>query len=154
MPFSSKALGICAGSGQTSDQTILEHIRAAADVLTDDDAGRLVVAVALTQSVVIPAEEATNLVGVVSVSVIPASPRKPSVPKYFLIIVFPHPKSELTNICFSREEISLPATHHGEVAHLSNTAMLMHGIIVSYQETEALYNLQYIRRYKSSHICY
>ena len=40
-------VGICAGSGQTSHQTILEHIRAAASVLTNDDAGRLVIAVAL-----------------------------------------------------------------------------------------------------------
>ena len=58
-------VGICAGSGQTCDQTVLEHIGAAAGVLTDDDAGRLVVAVALTQCVVIPAKEAANLVGMV-----------------------------------------------------------------------------------------
>ena len=59
-------VGICAGSGQTSHQTILEHIRAAAGVLTDDDTGRLVVAVALTQNVIIPAQKTTNLIGMVS----------------------------------------------------------------------------------------
>ena len=37
-------IGVCAGSSQTSNQAILEHIGAAASVLTDDDAGRLVVA--------------------------------------------------------------------------------------------------------------
>ena len=58
-------VSICTGSGQTCDQAVLEHIRAAAGVLADDDTGRLVVAVTLTQSVVIPAEEAANLVGVV-----------------------------------------------------------------------------------------
>ena len=59
-------VGICAGSGQTCNQTILEHIGAAASVLANDDAGRLVVAVALTQGVVVPAQKTTNLVGVVS----------------------------------------------------------------------------------------
>ena len=58
-------IGVCAGSSQTSNQAILEHIGAAASVLTDDDAGRLVVAVTLAQGVVVPAEEAANLVGVV-----------------------------------------------------------------------------------------
>ena len=58
-------VGIRTGSGQTCDQAILEHIRAAAGVLSDDDAGRLVVAIALTQSVIIPAQKTTNLVGVV-----------------------------------------------------------------------------------------
>lgn len=59
-------VGICAGSSQTSDQTILEHIRATAGILANDDAGRLVVAVALAQCIVVPAEEATHLVGMVS----------------------------------------------------------------------------------------
>ena len=59
-------VGICAGSSQTSDQTILEHIRATAGILANDDAGRLVVAVALAQCIVVPAEEATYLVGMVS----------------------------------------------------------------------------------------
>ena len=58
-------VGVCAGGGQTSDQTILEHIGAAAGVLTDDDAGRLVVAVAFTQSVVIPAQETPHFICVV-----------------------------------------------------------------------------------------
>ena len=40
--------GVCAGSGQTSDQTILEHIRATADILANDDAGRLVVQMSTT----------------------------------------------------------------------------------------------------------
>jgi len=58
-------VGICTGSGQASHQAVLEHIRAAAGILTNDDTGRLVVAVALTQSVVIPAQKTTNLVCVV-----------------------------------------------------------------------------------------
>ena len=41
-------VGICAGGGQTGNQTILEHIRAAAGVLADYNVCRLVVAVALT----------------------------------------------------------------------------------------------------------
>lgn len=58
-------ISVRAGSGQTSHQAVLEHIRTAAGILADDNTGRLVVAIALTQSVIIPAEEATNLVGVV-----------------------------------------------------------------------------------------
>ena len=58
-------VSICTGSGQTSHQTILEHIRAAAGVFTDYNACRLVVAVTLAQCVIIPAEEATDLVGMV-----------------------------------------------------------------------------------------
>ena len=58
-------IGICTRCSQTSDQTILEHIGAAAGVLTDDDAGRLVVAVALTEHIVIPTQKTTNLVSVV-----------------------------------------------------------------------------------------
>ena len=60
-----KQVSICAGGGQACDQAVLEHIGAAAGVLTNDDACRLVVAVTFTQSVVIPAEEATNLISVV-----------------------------------------------------------------------------------------
>jgi len=58
-------VSICAGSSQTSDQTILEHIRATAGVFADDDACRLVVAIALAEHIVIPAQKATNLVGMV-----------------------------------------------------------------------------------------
>ncbi len=58
-------VGICAGGSQTCNQTVLEHIRAAAGVLTDDDTGRVIITVALTQSVIIPAQKTTNLVGVV-----------------------------------------------------------------------------------------
>ena len=59
-------IGICTGSGQSCNQTILEHIGAAAGILTDDDTGRLIVAVAFAQSVVIPAQKTTNLIGMVS----------------------------------------------------------------------------------------
>ena len=59
-------IGVCTRGGQASHQTILEHIRATAGVLTDDDTGRLVVAVALAHCVIILAKEAANLVGVVS----------------------------------------------------------------------------------------
>ena len=59
-------VGICAGGGQACDHAVLEHTRAAAGVLANNDACRLVVAVALTQSVIVPAQKTTNLVGVVS----------------------------------------------------------------------------------------
>ena len=58
-------VGVCTGGSQAGNQTILEHIRAAAGILANDDAGRLVVAVALAQGVVIPAQKTTNLVSVV-----------------------------------------------------------------------------------------
>lgn len=41
-------VGICAEGGQACDQAVLEHTRAAAGVLANNDACRLVVAVALT----------------------------------------------------------------------------------------------------------
>ena len=59
-------VGICAGSGQASDQTVFEHVRAAAGILADDDAGRVGVAIPLPDHVVIPAEEAAHLICVVS----------------------------------------------------------------------------------------
>ena len=59
-------IGVCAGGSQTSNQAILEHIGAAAGILANDDAGGLVVAVALAQGVVVPSQEAANLVSVVS----------------------------------------------------------------------------------------
>ena len=58
-------VGVCAGSGQASDQTVFEHIGAATSVLTNDDTGRLVVAVVLTQGIVVPAQKTTNLVGMI-----------------------------------------------------------------------------------------
>ena len=58
-------IGICAGSGQTCDQAVLEHIRAATGILANDDTGRLVVAVTLTEHIIIPAQKTTNLVGMV-----------------------------------------------------------------------------------------
>ena len=58
-------VGVCAGCGQASDQTVLEHIGTAAGVLADDDAGRLIVAVALAQCIIISAKEAAYLVGMV-----------------------------------------------------------------------------------------
>ena len=58
-------VGVCAGSGQASDKTIFKHIGAAAGVLADNDTGRLAVAVALAEHIIIPAKEAANLVGVV-----------------------------------------------------------------------------------------
>ena len=48
-------VGVCTGSGQTCDQAVLEHIRATAGVFTDYNACRLVVAVALTQDIIVPA---------------------------------------------------------------------------------------------------
>ena len=50
-------VGICAGSGQSSPQTVLEYIRAAARILADNDTSKLAVSVALTESIIIQAEE-------------------------------------------------------------------------------------------------
>ena len=58
-------VGVRAGSSQACDQTVLEHIGAAAGVLADYNACRLVVAIALAEHIVIPAQKATNLVGMV-----------------------------------------------------------------------------------------
>ena len=58
-------ISICTGSSQTSHQTIFKHIGAATRILTDDDTGRLFISVALTESIIIPAEETPHLVGVV-----------------------------------------------------------------------------------------
>lgn len=58
-------VGICTGSGQACNQTIFEHIGAAAGVLVDYNACGLVVAVAFAQCVIVPAQKTTNLVGVV-----------------------------------------------------------------------------------------
>ena len=58
-------VGICAGGSQTCNQTILEHIRAAAGILANDDVSRLVVAVALPQCIIILAQKAAYLAGVV-----------------------------------------------------------------------------------------
>ena len=58
-------VGIRAGGGQARHQAVLEHIRAAAGVLANDDAGRLIVAAALPQCIIIPAQKTAYLVGVV-----------------------------------------------------------------------------------------
>ena len=58
-------VGICAGSGQARHQAVLEHIAGTAGVLANDDTGRLVIAVALTQGVIVPAQKTTNLVGMI-----------------------------------------------------------------------------------------
>ena len=58
-------VSICTGSGQTCDQTVFEHIGAAAGILANDDTGRIVVAIALAQSVVVPAQKTANLVGMI-----------------------------------------------------------------------------------------
>ena len=58
-------VGICAEGGQASDQTVFEHIRAAAGILANDDAGRFVVAVTFTEHIIILAQKTTNLVGMI-----------------------------------------------------------------------------------------
>ena len=59
-------VSICTGSGQTCDQAVLEHIGAATSILANDDTSGVGVTIALTQSVVIPAQKTTNLIGMVS----------------------------------------------------------------------------------------
>ena len=58
-------VSVCSGGGQSCDQTVFEHIGAAAGVFADYNACRLVVAIALAEHIVIPAQKATNLVGMV-----------------------------------------------------------------------------------------
>ena len=59
-------ISICTRCRQASDQTVFEHIRTTTGVLADDNACRFVIAVTLTQSIVIPTQKTTNLVGMVS----------------------------------------------------------------------------------------
>ena len=58
-------ISICTGRRQTSHQTIFKHIRATACILADNDTGRLIISVALTESIIVPAEETTYFVGVI-----------------------------------------------------------------------------------------
>ena len=74
-------VGICARSSQTGHQTILEHIGTAAGILANDDTGRLVVAVALPQSVVIPAQETTYLISMVGSQINTSFPTEAICPK-------------------------------------------------------------------------
>ena len=50
-------ISVCAGGSQASHKAILEHIARASSVFADDDAGRVRIAIALTQHVVVPAKE-------------------------------------------------------------------------------------------------
>ena len=84
-------VGICAGGGQTCDQTIPEHIGAAAGILANDDAGGLIVAVALAQCVVVPAQETANLVGMVGGQINTSFTTEAISSKIFFLF----PKSEL-----------------------------------------------------------
>lgn len=82
-------IGICAGSSQACNQTILEHIRTAASVLANDDASRLAVAVALTEHIVIPAQKATNFIGMVggqSDSSFATEAVSPKILSYYVIV--------------------------------------------------------------------
>ena len=90
-------VGICAGSGQTCDQAVLEHIRATTGILANDNTGGLVVAVALTQCVVVPAQKTTNLVGVVSGQINTSFTTEAISSKILSHYSFSHPKSDLTN---------------------------------------------------------
>ena len=58
-------IGVCARSSQTSDQAILEHVRTPTSILADDNTGRVGITIALTESIVIPAQESTYFVGMV-----------------------------------------------------------------------------------------
>ena len=60
-----KQIGICTKSHQTSYQAILEHIGTSASILADDDTSWVGITIALTESIIIPAQEAANLVGMV-----------------------------------------------------------------------------------------
>ena len=59
-------ISICIRCRQASHQTVLKHVGATASVFADYNVCRLVVIITLTQSVAIPTQKMTNLVGVVS----------------------------------------------------------------------------------------
>jgi len=87
-------IGICTRSGQACNQTILEHIRAPASILTDNDTSRLVVAVALPVHIVVPAKEAAHLIGMVSSQSDSGFPTETIGSKIFSHYnIFPHSKS-------------------------------------------------------------
>ena len=92
----------CTGSSQTCNQTILEHIGAAAGVLTNDDAGGLVVAVALTQCVIIPAKEAANLISLVGSQINTSFTTKAVCsrvfPNYFPLLLKKHKNEEVFSL--------------------------------------------------------
>ena len=99
-------VGICTGSGQTCDQAVLEHIRATAGILTNDDACRVIITVALTQSVIIPAQKTTNLVGVVSGQINTSFTTEAIGSKILSHSWLPRYKSKPSikcNMCFSRK---------------------------------------------------
>ena len=54
-------ISICSRSGQTSNQTVLKHIRAATSILADNDTSRVGITVALTQGVIVPSQETAIL---------------------------------------------------------------------------------------------
>ena len=58
-------ISICSRSGQTSNQTVLKHIRAATSILADNDTSRVGITVALTQGVIVPSQETANLIGMI-----------------------------------------------------------------------------------------
>ena len=58
-------ISIRTGSSQTSNQAILKHIRATASILTDNDTSRVGITISLTESIIIPAQETTNLIGMI-----------------------------------------------------------------------------------------
>ena len=58
-------ISICTRSSQPSDQTVLKHVRAAASVFANDNASRVGITIALTESVIIPAQKATHFIGMV-----------------------------------------------------------------------------------------
>ena len=58
-------IGIRTRSSQPSDKAVLKHIGAAASVFANDNASRVGITIAFTQCVIIPAQEAANLIGVI-----------------------------------------------------------------------------------------
>ena len=90
-------ISVRTGSGQACNQTVLEHIGATTSVLADYNACRIRITVALTQSVVIPAQKTTNLVGVVSGQSNSSFSTESIGSKILSHYSFSHPKSDLTN---------------------------------------------------------
>ena len=89
-----KQVDICSGCCQTCYQGILKHVAAAAGIFSNDDPGFVVFSV-------IPSQKTSYFIGVLLHSEITlASPRNPSVPKYFPILL-PQFSSILFQICFS-----------------------------------------------------
>ena len=97
-------ISVSAGGHQTSYQTVLKHIAAAAGILSDDHSCRTVLAAAAAQLGVVPAQETANFIGVVGgQSAVGFSPEAVGSK------ILSHRKRLLSTVVFQRPEGTLSA---------------------------------------------